>query len=87
MRILNGEPGPRVLPPPKIAALTVRHGKGEVRIVDEGVDPERILWRGAPQSAPGDAALDLFFRAHLEATKALVQILRTYAFGLVSGAC
>jgi|CXWL01.1.fsa_nt_gi hypothetical protein len=87
VRILGGKPGPRALPRPRIAALTVRHGKGSACIVDEGADSQRVLWRGAPQLAPGDASLDLFFRAHLEATKALVQILRTYALSPEGVAC
>ena len=52
-----------------------------VHVIDEGIDTGPILWRGAPQLAPGDTHVDLFFRAHLGATKALVQILNIYASG------
>ncbi len=79
VRIFDGKPGPWVMPRPTVAALTMRHEKNSVCIIDEGIDQARILWRGAPQLAPGDASLDIFFRAHLEATRALVQIVKTYA--------
>ena len=52
-----------------------------VHIIDQGIDTGPILWRGAPQLAPGDTNVDLQFRAHLEAAEALVRILNAYASG------
>jgi folate-dependent phosphoribosylglycinamide formyltransferase PurN len=46
-----------------------------IHVVDEGIDTGTILWRGAPQLAPGDTAVMTCFRAHLEAVEALVRIL------------
>jgi Formyl transferase len=52
-----------------------------VHIIDQGIDTGGVLWRGTPQLAPGDASVDLFFRAHLEAVDALIEVLRTYSSG------
>jgi hypothetical protein len=50
-----------------------------IHVIDEGVDTGTVLWRGAPQLAPGDTAASLYFRAHLEGVAALVRILEEYA--------
>ena len=50
-----------------------------IHVIDEGVDTGTVLWRGAPQLAPGDTAATLYFRAHLEGVAALVRILEEYA--------
>jgi hypothetical protein len=50
-----------------------------IHIIDEGVDTGTVLWRGAPQLAPGDTAASLYYRAHLEGLAALVRILEEYA--------
>jgi hypothetical protein len=55
--------------------------------VDDGVDSGPVLWRGGPQLAPGDTHVDLLFRAHLEAAKALARILDSYASGDVPPPC
>jgi methionyl-tRNA formyltransferase len=52
-----------------------------VHEIDEGIDTGRILWRGAPQLAPGDTGTTLLFRVHLEAVDALVTAIRHYATG------
>lgn len=52
-----------------------------VHIIDDGIDTGSVLWRGAPQLAPGDCADDLFFRVHLEAVDALIQVINDYARG------
>jgi len=50
-----------------------------IHVIDEGVDTGTVLWRGAPQLAPGDTAASLYFRAHLEGVAALVRTLEAYA--------
>jgi len=50
-----------------------------IHVIDEGIDTGTVLWRGAPQLAPGDSAASLYFRAHLEGVAALVRILEGYA--------
>ena len=50
-----------------------------IHVIDEGIDTGTVLWRGAPQMAPGDTAVTLYFRAHLEGVAALVRILDKYA--------
>ena len=50
-----------------------------IHVIDEGVDTGTVLWRGAPQMAPGDTAVTLYFRAHLDGVAALVRILDEYA--------
>lgn len=50
-----------------------------IHVIDEGIDTGTVLWRGAPQLAPGDTAASLYFRAHLEGVAALVRILDGYA--------
>jgi methionyl-tRNA formyltransferase len=50
-----------------------------IHVIDEGVDTGTVLWRGAPQLAPGDTAASLYYRAHLEGVAALVRILEEYA--------
>ena len=50
-----------------------------VHLIDDGVDTGTVLWRGAPQLAPGDTGAHLLFRAHLEAVEALVRIVCNYA--------
>jgi hypothetical protein len=52
-----------------------------VHVIDAGIDTGAVLWRGAPQLAPGDTAVQLHFRAHLEAVAALARILESYARG------
>jgi hypothetical protein len=52
-----------------------------IHVIDAGIDTGPVLWRGGPQLAPGDTNVDLLFRAHLEAAKALADILRVYASG------
>jgi hypothetical protein len=52
-----------------------------IHVIDEGIDTGAVLWRGAPQIAPGDTGTTLFFRAHLEAVQSLVAIVREYACG------
>ena len=52
-----------------------------VHFIDNRTGTGPILWRGGPQLAPGDTNIDLFFRAHLEASDALGRILRVYADG------
>lgn len=53
----------------------------EVVTVGGGARRERSLRRVHPQLAPGDTHVDLFFRAHLEATEALAEILDACAKG------
>lgn len=53
-----------------------------IHLIDQGIDTGPILWRGAPQLAPGDTGVQLFFRTHLEAVEALVGLARQYAEGL-----
>ena len=52
-----------------------------VHVVNGSDETGPILWCGGPQLAPGDTHVDLLFRAHLEATKALSRILSAYASG------
>jgi hypothetical protein len=52
-----------------------------VHIIDAGIDTGTVLWCGSPQLAPGDTAVDLFFRSHLEAVEALVFSIRKLASG------
>jgi hypothetical protein len=47
-----------------------------VHIIDAGIDTGAVLWCGSPQLAPGDSAVDLFFRTHLEAVEALISSIR-----------
>ncbi len=54
-----------------------------VHVIDDGIDTGPILWRGAPQLAPGDSGNELFFRAHLEAVDALVRVICAYGEGLI----
>ena len=79
----------------RIAALNVHHAHGGIpwglaegkrdwigaAIQVDGPGQRGVLWRGAPQLAPGDTNVDLLFRAHLEAAQALAKILRAYASG------
>jgi formyl transferase-like protein len=58
-----------------------------VHIIGEGIETGPILWRGSPQLAPGDTHVDLLFRAHLEAAKALTLILNAYARGEPPSSC
>ena len=50
-----------------------------IHLIDKGIDTGAVLWRGAPQLAPGDTDVTLHFRVHLEAVDALVRILEEYA--------
>jgi hypothetical protein len=52
-----------------------------VHIIDAGIDTGAVLWCGSPQLAPGDTAIDLFFRAHLEAVEALVSCIQKLSHG------
>lgn len=52
-----------------------------VRVYEAGADTGLVVWRGAPQLAPGDSAPDIGFRAHARAVKALTEILRRLAAG------
>ena len=52
-----------------------------VHVIDAGIDTGPVLWCGHPQLAPGDTAVDLFFRAHLEAVEALVSGIRKLSDG------
>ena len=53
-----------------------------IHAVDRGIDTGPIFWLGRPQIAPGDTGDFLFFRAHLEAVDALVNIINDYAKGI-----
>jgi methionyl-tRNA formyltransferase len=55
-----------------------------LHVIDDGIDTGRILWRGAPQLAPGDTGTTLFFRAHCEAVDALVGVIRDCMDGVPS---
>src|SRR6202011_2340827 len=50
-----------------------------IHVIDEGVDTGTVLWRGAPQLAPGDSAASLYYRAHLEGVAALARLIEEYA--------
>lgn len=52
-----------------------------VHIIDDGIDTGPILWCGSPQMAAGDTAIDLFFRAHVEAVEAMVVCIQQLADG------
>jgi hypothetical protein len=52
-----------------------------VHQIDDGINTGPVFWRGSPQIAPGDTGELLYFRAHLEASAALVRILDIYACG------
>jgi hypothetical protein len=54
-----------------------------LHMIDAGIDTGRVLWRGAPQLAPGDTGDTLYFRAHCEAVAALAATVRLYAAGKV----
>lgn len=56
-----------------------------VHVIDDGIDTGRVLWRGTPQLALGDTGDTLFFRAHLQASEALVKIIRDYTQGKIPG--
>jgi hypothetical protein len=49
--------------------------------VDEGIDTGPVYRRVAPQLVPGDTADTLFFRTHLLAVDALVEVVETFAGG------
>ncbi len=52
-----------------------------VHVIDDGIDTGQTLWCGAPQIAPGDTGDTLFFRAHLQAVSALIDLLHQYRRG------
>ena len=52
-----------------------------IHVIDEGIDTGTVVWRGAPQLAPGDTAVNLYFRAHMDGVAALVRILKGYSRG------
>lgn len=52
-----------------------------VHVIDAGIDTGAVIWSGGPQLAPGDQAVDLFFRSHLEAVESLVAGIRRFAEG------
>jgi hypothetical protein len=52
-----------------------------VHHIDDGIDTGPVLWRGGAQIAPGDTGEQLFFRSHLEAVDALVDVIGIYADG------
>jgi hypothetical protein len=90
VRLSGGEPATDLSRLARLAALHIRHGHVPRGIVEGRRDSigasvslvdGTALWRGGPQLAPGDTHVDLFFRAHLEATSALGRILEAYARG------
>ena len=52
-----------------------------IHLIDAGIDTGTILWRGAPQLAPGDTDAYLHFRTHLRAVDAMLRILEEYSRG------
>ena len=49
--------------------------------VDEGIDTGPVYRRVAPEIVPGDTAETLFYRTHLLAADALVDVVETFAAG------